>query len=301
MKGSFDVDDIIATLESGTFLPESTAVLLVHKVMEVVYLEPTVLELHSPITICGDLRAHLHDLFELFDHCTPKATTTFLFMGSYVGRGPFPCETVFYLLALKLKYPGHFYMLHGSHEFREMNQRYGLLTRSVERYGHAGIWSLCNYLFDILPYAALIDNRVFSCHSGLSPSITSIDRIALLPRGIQVDERHSPLSELCLNEPDEYEVHAGRGWHPPMRGSSALFGPVILRKFLRDNGLKFMTRGRDMVNGHNWMFDHKLVTLFSAPSDARDARLGAIMQYDGSLGVDSEVIPFAKRREAEPL
>ena len=62
----FNLDEIIATLQEGKTLPEKQLITLLMKFMEVLYTESNVLELQSPITICGDIHGQLYDLFELF-------------------------------------------------------------------------------------------------------------------------------------------------------------------------------------------------------------------------------------------
>jgi diadenosine tetraphosphatase ApaH/serine/threonine PP2A family protein phosphatase len=45
-------------------------------------------------------------------------------------------------------------------------------------YGHAGLWLLCNDVFDLLPFAALIDRQIFSVHGGISPAVPLIEMIS---------------------------------------------------------------------------------------------------------------------------
>ena len=114
----FNIDQIIDTLKEGNTLPEKQLIELLMKFMEVLYTESNVLELQSPITICGDIHGQLYDLFELFKAALdgkPKGEQQFLFMGDYVDRGRFSLETFAYLVALKLKFTGKFYLLSGNH------------------------------------------------------------------------------------------------------------------------------------------------------------------------------------------
>ena len=179
----FNLDEIIATLQEGKTLPEKQLITLLMKFMEVLYTESNVLELQSPITICGDIHGQLYDLFELFKAARNGESfgnQQFLFMGDYVDRGRFSLETFAYLVALKLRYPGKFYLLRGNHECRQVNQMYGFYNETQFYYGHAGVWSFCNEVFDILPMAAVIDGKVFSVHGGLSPDIALIEKISTL-------------------------------------------------------------------------------------------------------------------------
>ena len=80
---NFNPDVIIGTIKQGNSVPEEQLVPLLIKLMEVLYTENNVLELSSPITICGDIHGQLYDLFELFDNATDKIAIgdqKFLFM-----------------------------------------------------------------------------------------------------------------------------------------------------------------------------------------------------------------------------
>jgi diadenosine tetraphosphatase ApaH/serine/threonine PP2A family protein phosphatase len=294
MDSDFNLDSVIATLEQGDTLDEKTVVSLLRKLMEILLCEPNVLDLQSPITICGDIHGQLYDLFELFSHCGPKDSTSFLFMGDFVDRGHFSLETIFYLCALKLKYPQRFSLLRGNHECRQVNQMYGFSNECQARYGHGGVWSLCNELFDLFPVAALIDNRVFSCHGGLSPEIPGIQKISLLNRNDELPAS-GPLCDLCWSDPENVD-----GWRRNQRGAGWLFGDPQTKEFCRINGnLDFVTRSHQLaMDGFMWFFDKKLITIWSAPNYMyRSGNKASVMNYTKDNGVDSELIVFTWRPE----
>jgi diadenosine tetraphosphatase ApaH/serine/threonine PP2A family protein phosphatase len=268
--------------------------------MERLYVEPNVLELQGPITICGDIHGQLYDLFELFDHCGAKDSTSFLFMGDYVDRGYYSLETIFYLCALKLKYPQRFFLLRGNHECRQVNQIYGFYTEAQLHYGHAGVWSLCNEMFDLLPVAALIDNRVFSVHGGLSPEIPVIEKISLIPRNEELPAS-GPICDLCWSDPED--LPPGSGWQRNQRGAGWLFGADQVKAFCHDNGgLQFVTRSHQLaMEGFQWFFDHTLITVWSAPNYMyRSGNTASVMLYDKDKGIDSDMVLFDARVERPP-
>ena len=288
---SFDLDAVFQIIENGEQIPEGQLVQLLVKLMEVLYTENNVLELSSPITICGDIHGQLYDLFELFDKATDGKgieSQKFLFMGDYVDRGFFSIETFGYLACLKLKHPTQFFLLRGNHECRSVNQTYGFYHESMLSYGHSAIWSLCNEVFDLLPMAALIDGRVFSVHGGLSPKITLIESIALLKRQGDLPTT-GPLCDICWSDPGDTD-----SWYENQRGAGWLFGAPQVNEFCHNNGLDFITRSHQLaMDGYKWFFDKKLITIWSAPNYMyRSGNKASVMKYHPGDGEGYDLILF---------
>ena len=290
----FDLDTVIATLSEGRSIDETTIVQLLLKIMEVFYLESNVLELSSPITICGDIHGQLYDLFELFERSGDITDQTYLFMGDYVDRGYYSLETIFYLCALKLKHPTRFFLLRGNHECRTVNQMYGFYSECLMRHGHAGIWMMCNDMFDLMPMAAIIDNSVFSVHGGLSPRITTVDSVSLFDRNNELPPE-SPLCDLCWSDPEERVTK----WKKNQRGAGYLFGKKQVDGFCHLNNIDFVTRSHQLaMEGFTWFFDRKLITVWSAPNYMyRSNNKASIMKYTKDAGKDSELVIFDARPE----
>lgn len=275
----FNLDEIIATLQEGKTLPEKQLITLLMKFMEVLYTESNVLELQSPITICGDIHGQLYDLFELFKAARNGESfgnQQFLFMGDYVDRGRFSLETFAYLVALKLRYPGKFYLLRGNHECRQVNQMYGFYNETQFYYGHAGVWSFCNEVFDILPMAAVIDGKVFSVHGGLSPDIALIEKISTFDRQAELPASGA-LCDLCWSDPDD----TTNNWRENQRGAGYLFGAPQTKAFCHNNNLSLVTRSHQLaMEGFQKFFDDMLITVWSAPNYMyRSNNKATVMKY----------------------
>ena len=166
-----DLDAFIANVREHNPIEERQLICLFRMAQDVLFQEGTLLHLTSPITVCGDVHGQFYDVLHLFEVGGLPPETKYLFLGDYVDRGYYSLETFALLLAYKVRYQDRFYMLRGNHECRTVNTMYGFYEEIVQRYGHAGPWKLCNEVFDMLPMAALVDQKMYCVHGGLSPSI----------------------------------------------------------------------------------------------------------------------------------
>jgi serine/threonine-protein phosphatase 4 catalytic subunit len=57
---------------------------------------------------------------------------------------------------------------------------YRFYDECLRKYGSLNVWRYCTEIFDYLSLAALIDNRIFCVHGGLSPSIQTLDEVFFL-------------------------------------------------------------------------------------------------------------------------
>jgi serine/threonine-protein phosphatase 4 catalytic subunit len=197
-----------------------------------------------------------------------------------VDRGYYSVETFLLLLALKVRYPDRMYLIRGNHESRQITQVYGFYDECLRKYGSATVWRCCCDVFDYISLTALIDDKIFCVHGGLSPDIAQIDQIRYIDRKQEVPSEGA-MCELLWSDPDE-DVDS---WGMNPRGAGFLFGRNIVDKFVHDNGIKMIARAHQLVmQGYKKMFDDQLVTVWSAPNYCyRCGNVASILALDDTL------------------
>ncbi|KAH0794260.1 Ser/Thr protein phosphatase [Histomonas meleagridis] len=247
----------------GRHLEEAAIVSICDKLIEILTSESNVLYLQSPITVVGDIHGQIFDLFKMFELSGQISDgNKYLFLGDYVDRGFSSIETFAYLALLKIKYPTSIYLLRGNHESRQVNQMYGLFNDCLQVYGHAAIWFLYNEVFDTLPISAIIDKKIYCVHGGLSPDIKMVGRIFTDIQRKQEIPQCGPFADLCWSDPDDVKKFI-----PNKRGAGYIFGPNEVEQFLHLNRLNFIARSHQLsMAGYTWLFDQKIVTVWSAPN-----------------------------------
>lgn len=139
----------------------------------------------SPFQICGDIHGQYYDLLRLFEYGGFPPEANYLFLGDYVDRGKQSLETICLLLAYKIKYPENFFILRGNHECASINRIYGFYDECKRRY-NIKLWKTFTDCFNCLPIAAIIDEKIFTMHGGLSPDLNSMEQIRRVMRPTDV-------------------------------------------------------------------------------------------------------------------
>ena len=153
------------------------------------------------------------------------------------------------------------------------------------------MWAKINEVFDLLPMAALIDNEVFSIHGGLSRDIALIESIASINRKQELPVE-GPLCDLCWSDPDSGVTE----WKQNQRGAGWVFGAPQVEQFEYNNGLKLITRSHQLaMEGYQYYFDKKLVTIWSAPNYMyRSGNKASVLNYSSE---NQEIILFQEMPE----
>lgn len=290
--GLHDIDRCIQQLTECKHLSETEVRQLCELSKKILHEESNVHPIRCPVTICGDIHGQFHDLMELFRIGGFPPDTNYLFLGDYVDRGYFSVECVSLLLCFKVRYRERITLLRGNHETRQITQIYGFYDECVRKFGSPGVWKCFTELFDYLPLTALVENKIFTQHGGLSPSISQLQEVRNIDRFTEVPHEGA-MCDLLWSDPDDR-----MGWGVSPRGAGYTFGQDMSEKFLQENGLKMIARAHQLImDGFNWCHDGQVVTIFSAPNYCyRCGNQAAIMEVDENLGHNFVQFDPAPRR-----
>lgn len=255
--------------------------------------QPILLELEAPIKIVGDIHGQYYDLLRLFEYGGFPPEANYLFLGDYVDRGKQSLETICLLLSYKIKFSENFFILRGNHECASINRIYGFYDECKRRYS-IKLWKTFTDCFNCLPVAALIDEKIFCMHGGLSPELKSFEQIRRFLRPTDVPDT-GLLCDLLWSDPETKIT----GWGENDRGVSYTFGPDVVTKFLARHDLDLICRAHQVVeDGYEFFAKRQLVTLFSAPNYCGEFdNAGAMMSVDDTLMCSFQVLKPACRSQ----
>lgn len=263
------------------------------KSREIFISQPNLLELEAPLKICGDVHGQYYDLLRIFEYGGFPPEANYLFLGDYIDRGKQSIETVCLLLCYKIKYPENFFLLRGNHECAQINRIYGFYDECKRRYS-IRLWRVFSDVFNCLPVAALVDEKIFCMHGGLSPELKNLDQIKNIMRPTDVPDT-GLLCDLLWSDPERgVEAYGDND-----RGVSFTFGEKIVQKFNEKHDIDLICRAHQVVeDGYEFFQRRQLVTLFSAPNYCGEFdNSGAMMSIDETLMCSFQILkPTDKRK-----
>lgn len=280
MKNQIDIDSILERLLSvrgnkpgkTVDLKEEEIKFLIDKSMVIFKEQKMLIELEAPLRVCGDIHGQYYDLLRIFEHCGFPGEFNYLFLGDYVDRGKQSLETICLLLAYKIKYPLKVHLLRGNHESSVTNRIYGFYDECKRRY-NVRLWRNFTELFNYLPVAALIDEKILCMHGGLSPDLRNLSSISEISRPTEIPDS-GLLCDLLWSDPDKEVLDFDEN----DRGVSVVFGEKIVQEFNRKNDLDLIIRAHQVVDdGYEFFAQRQLITIFSAPNHCGE--------FDNSAGI----------------
>ena len=280
MKNQIDIDSILERLLSvrgnkpgkTVDLKEEEIKFLIDKSMVIFKEQKMLIELEAPLRVCGDIHGQYYDLLRIFEHCGFPGEFNYLFLGDYVDRGKQSLETICLLLAYKIKYPLKVHLLRGNHESSVTNRIYGFYDECKRRY-NVRLWRNFTELFNYLPVAALIDEKILCMHGGLSPDLRNLSSISEISRPTEIPDS-GLLCDLLWSDPDKEVLDFDEN----DRGVSVVFGEKIVQEINRKNDLDLIIRAHQVVDdGYEFFAQRQLITIFSAPNYCGE--------FDNSAGI----------------
>jgi serine/threonine-protein phosphatase PP1 catalytic subunit len=267
---SMDLDDMIQRLLDAAYAGKVTKTVslknaeifaICSAAREVFLSQPPLLELSAPVKIVGDIHGQYTDLIRMFEMCGFPPNSNYLFLGDYVDRGKQSLETILLLLCYKLKFPENFFLLRGNHECANVTRVYGFYDECKRR-TNIKIWKAFVDTFNTLPIAAIVAQKIFCVHGGLSPSLAHMDDIRAIARPTDVPD-YGLLNDLLWSDPADME----NDWESNERGVSYCFGKKVIMEFLQRHDFDLVCRAHMVVeDGYEFFTDRILVTVFSAPN-----------------------------------
>ena len=193
------------------------------------------------IIVVGDLHGTLTALDRVKELFFSGNYDAVAFLGDYVDRGPYQMEALYEALSLKLESPKEVILLRGNHEDERINYYYGFYN-VLMRYSNE-IRGLILDVYKELPLAAIVREKVFLVHGGISSGIENIRSLAHLKKSLVYDDT---IMELLWNDPSDTVDYFSFNF---MRGGYKIFGRKALEEFHKINDLKITIRSHEYVLG----------------------------------------------------
>ncbi|XP_018648890.1 putative protein phosphatase-7 [Schistosoma mansoni] len=175
-----------------------------------------------------------------------------------------------------LTYPTYVFLNRGNHEDIMVNERYGFVKELSNKYSKDknNLIHLCDKLFCSLPIGAIVNERIFICHGGISKH-TDLVKLKLLNRF-----KLSSLLQPCLDGDNRVNFNDWQQvldllWSDPQdkdgcrpngfRGAGCYFGPDITDSFLDTTSFSMIIRSHECYM-EGWHISHsgKVLTIFSS-------------------------------------
>lgn len=290
------VDYIIEKLltnkkEIKTFLKLKEVEYLIFNSKKIIIDQPVFLTLNTPINICGDIGGQFFNLLKIFEIGGLLPNSNYLFLGYYTLNTDYPdkntLETLFLLLAYKIKYKNNIFLLKGKGETNDVNRIYGLYDECKKKYS-IKIWNDLYDLFNYLPFAGLVKNKILCIPSGLSSKLKNLAQLNEIKRPCNIsydeyDDLDYLQEDLLFGTPYSLIVY----FEFPVKGVGDIFGLKAVLDFKKENNIDLICRGNAIFidNGFEFFGNKDLVSINSIPYnvDVENKINGAIMLVNNDL------------------
>jgi diadenosine tetraphosphatase ApaH/serine/threonine PP2A family protein phosphatase len=261
------------------------------QLVELISSEDRLLKIKSPCYILGDLHGNYRDLISFEKtlwHIGPKLSpASILFLGDYVDRGPHGVEVVSYLFSQKLLATSKVFLLRGNHEIRSIN-RFSFYNECIKKFGPPlgkVVWEEINNVFDVLPLASIVDEKIFCVHGGIpSNQDNLLDAISQIKCPLKEPQSESPIAwEILWNDPIDKST-SPKFMYNFNRGTAYFFTKDALNDFLKKNNLSYVIRAHEVQqNGFKVQLGGRLISLFSSSKYCGNSNEAASLLVDSKM------------------
>ena len=130
------------------------------------------------------------------------------------------------------------------------------------KYNLDHIYTIFLPLFCSLPLAALINNKIFCVHGGISPQCKNIENINNINRFIDISVS-GLLCDLTWGDPLPNNSY----FSISTRGIGHCFGLEASTEFFLKNNIELIIRAHQLMqDGFSYTHNNKVLTIFSAPN-----------------------------------
>ncbi|KAH7827494.1 putative protein phosphatase type 1 [Monocercomonoides exilis] len=148
-----------------------------------------------------------------------------------------------------------------------------LFLGGKDRYSEQ-LWWLFNELFDCLPLCAIVKNKLFCVHGGISRELPNPYVLRQYQRPLSIPLRGALCDILWADPTDKIAT-----WMDSPRGISQSYGTMAVHAFLQANGFDVLIRAHEMTQrGYHFFAQNRGITVFSA------------VQYCGKYQNDGAII-----------
>lgn len=276
------IQQVLTDLSSNKLPAEETLIQMLNKAKEIITQEPNIIKITGNVSVIGNICGQFADLNEALKHAgTPSDKLHLLFLGDIVNRMDNSVECFTKIVALKLLHPNHVTILRGKMEHNKLCELYGYNKEVEAKFKSLEVAKASYSVFDVLPLAAIVNEKIFCVHGGLSPDIKTLEDIEKIDRRQETPTAGS-MTDLIWSDPIE---DLAQNFDKSPRGAGQIFGKTAVEAFLKENKLSLIVRSHQMINeGYVFNHDEQVLTVFSAANYCNQCEnKGAIVKISHDL------------------
>ncbi|CAD6197902.1 unnamed protein product [Caenorhabditis auriculariae] len=245
---------------------------------------PALIPISSPVVVFGDLHGQLGDLLRFLKVVGKPPKYQLLFLGDYVDRCKKSLELMLLLFCMMLRYPNRVHLLRGNHEVQKVNRIYGFYEE-LRRKRNSAIWTLFQEVFAEFPLCAMIQGKILCMHGGLSELLKNHNSLEVLTKPKKPIECDTGLAVDLMWSDANRDTSAPSFKFNASRGVSVLFTKADVEKVCEELNVDMIIRAHELVpDGHEFLFENRLLTLFSAPNYCgKENNCGSVLKISKSL------------------